>query len=94
MLRPQKLAKGPLKAFKGKGEKCGIWGGMFDHLHWLRPHDGACSKAYVLTPNMALPPAPIVEHVNVIEDICMIQILGFVDPFSDALLFQRTEVRS
>ncbi|GDP09989.1 Uncharacterised protein [Escherichia coli] len=24
MLRPQKLAKGPLKAFKGKGEKCGI----------------------------------------------------------------------
>lgn len=26
MLRPQKLAKGPLKAFKGKGEKCGIWG--------------------------------------------------------------------
>jgi len=43
---------------------------------------------------MALPPAPIVEHVNVIEDICMIQILGFVDPFSDALLFQRTEVRS
>ncbi|PLM07493.1 hypothetical protein CWN51_24170 [Klebsiella pneumoniae] len=50
MLRPQKLAKGPLKAFKGKGGKCGIWGGMFDHLHWLRPHDGACSKAYVLTP--------------------------------------------
>lgn len=27
MLRPQKLAKGPLKAFKGKGEKCGIWVG-------------------------------------------------------------------
>ncbi|PWS06408.1 hypothetical protein DKX24_17650 [Enterobacter sp. HPCN14] len=50
MLRPQKLAKGPLKAFKGKGEKCGIWGGMFDHLHWLRPHDGAYSKASVLTP--------------------------------------------
>ena len=56
MLRPQKLAKGPLKAFKGKGGK-------------------------------------IVEHVNVIEDICTIQILGFVGPFSDALLFQRTEAR-
>lgn len=25
MLRPQKLAKGPLKAFKGKGGKCGIY---------------------------------------------------------------------
>lgn len=24
MLRPQKLAKGPLKAFKGKGENCTI----------------------------------------------------------------------
>ncbi len=24
MLRPQKLAKGPLKAFKGKGENCAI----------------------------------------------------------------------
>lgn len=24
MLRPQKLAKGPLKAFKGKGDKCAI----------------------------------------------------------------------
>lgn len=35
MLRPQKLAKGPLKAFKGKGEKCGIWsGGTFGHMHW------------------------------------------------------------
>ncbi|EHM50894.1 hypothetical protein HMPREF0880_00874 [Yokenella regensburgei ATCC 43003] len=27
MLRPQKLAKGPLKAFKGKGGKCEIWVG-------------------------------------------------------------------
>lgn len=44
-------------------------------------------------PNMALPPSPIVEHVNVIEDICTIQIPGFVGPFSDALLFQRTEAR-
>gem|GEM_PF-2920032 len=26
MLRPQKLAKGPLKAFKGKGGNCGIGG--------------------------------------------------------------------
>ncbi|MBX4724791.1 hypothetical protein C5603_15385 [Klebsiella pneumoniae] len=51
MLRPQKLAKGPLKAFKGKGEKCRIWvRGKFGHLHWLRPHDGAYSKASVLTP--------------------------------------------
>lgn len=34
MLRPQKLAKGPLKAFKGKGEKYGIWGGgTFGHLY-------------------------------------------------------------
>lgn len=38
MLRPQKLAKGPLKAFKGKGGKCGIWGGgTFGHLHWQCP---------------------------------------------------------
>lgn len=30
MLRPQKLANGPLKA----GEKCGIWvGGTFGHLY-------------------------------------------------------------
>jgi hypothetical protein len=43
---------------------------------------------------MALPPALIVEHVNVIEDIGTSQIPGFVDPFSDALLFQRTEARS
>jgi hypothetical protein len=42
---------------------------------------------------MTLPPAPIVEHVNAIEDICTSQIPGFVDPLSDALLFQRTEVR-
>lgn len=28
MLRPQKLAKGPLKAFKGKGENDTIWGGI------------------------------------------------------------------
>lgn len=38
MLRPQKLAKGPLKAFKGKGEKCGIWGGgTFGHLYGQYP---------------------------------------------------------
>ncbi|CZU86238.1 Uncharacterised protein [Enterobacter hormaechei] len=42
MLRPQKLAKGPLKAFKGKGEKCGIWGGgTFGHrygqFHQIHP---------------------------------------------------------
>ncbi|MDM2930249.1 hypothetical protein [Citrobacter sp. Cm046] len=36
---------------------------------------------------MTLPSAPIAEHVNVSEDICMSQIPGFVDPFSDALLF-------
>lgn len=34
MLRPQKLAKEHLKAFKGKGEKCRIWGGgTFGHLY-------------------------------------------------------------
>ncbi|RTO92965.1 hypothetical protein EKN49_15220 [Enterobacter roggenkampii] len=34
MLRPQKLAKEPLKAFKDKGEKCRIWGGgTFGHLY-------------------------------------------------------------
>ena len=38
MLRPQKLAKGPLKAFKGKGEKCEIWGGgTFGHLYGQYP---------------------------------------------------------
>ena len=33
-------------------------------------HDGDCSMASVLArPNMALLPAPIVEHVNVINDV-------------------------
>ncbi len=48
MLRPQKLAKGPLKAFKGKGEKCGIWGG--GTVDKFSPHDGDCSNVSVLTP--------------------------------------------
>lgn len=42
MLRPQKLAKGPLKAFKGKGEKCRIWGGgtcghLYGQFHQIHP---------------------------------------------------------
>lgn len=35
----------------------------------------------------------VIERFNVIEDIGAGQIAGFVDPFSDALLFQRTEER-
>lgn len=40
-----------------------------------------------------MPPGPVVEHFNVIEDIRPGQSAGFVDPFSDALFFQRTEER-
>jgi hypothetical protein len=42
---------------------------------------------------MALPPSPTDKHVNVIEDIGASQIPEFVGPFSDSLLFERTEVR-
>ena len=38
-------------------------------------------------------PGPVVEHFNVIEDIGPGQIPGFIDAFSDALFFQRTEER-
>ena len=36
---------------------------------------------------------PVIERFNVIEDISAGQITSFVDPFSDALFFQRTEER-
>lgn len=47
MLRPQKLAKGPLKAFKGKEEVRDLGRGTVDKFS---PHDGDCSNVSVLTP--------------------------------------------
>lgn len=37
--------------------------------------------------------SPVIEDFNVIEDIGAGQIASFIDPFSDALFFQRTEER-
>ncbi len=37
--------------------------------------------------------SPVIEHFNVIEDIGAGQIAGFVDPFTDALLFLQVEER-
>lgn len=42
---------------------------------------------------MTVAPGPVVKHLNVIEDICPGQIPGFIDAFSDAFFFQRTEER-
>ncbi|AVG04166.1 TPA: hypothetical protein MHS89_00085 [Klebsiella pneumoniae] len=91
MLRPQKLAKGPLRVREGSagfgfGERLVICIGNVLTTETVQ-------RPLYLRPKKTLPPAPIAEQVNVIEDICMIQILGFVGPFSDALLFQRTEAR-
>ena len=38
-------------------------------------------------------PGPVVEHLNVIEDIRPCQIPGFVYSLPDAFFFQRTEER-
>lgn len=42
MLRPQKLAKGPLKAFKGKGGKCCI-----EAVSWFRQHQKERAQTYL-----------------------------------------------
>jgi hypothetical protein len=42
---------------------------------------------------MAVASDPVIERFNVIEDIGTGHIVGFVDPFYDALFFQRAEER-
>lgn len=36
---------------------------------------------------------PVIEHFDVVEHIRLGQVAGFVDPLSDAFLFQTTEKR-
>jgi len=42
---------------------------------------------------MIVAPGPVVEYFNVMEDIRLGQIPGFIDAFSDPFFFQRTEER-
>lgn len=42
---------------------------------------------------MTVSPGPVVEHLNVIEDIFPGQIPGFVDPLFYTLFFKRAEER-
>jgi len=42
---------------------------------------------------MAVSAGTIVEHLDVVEDVCFGQVTGFVDPFLDPLLFQAAEER-
>lgn len=38
-------------------------------------------------------PLPIIEDLDVVEDICTRQITGFIDSFFDSLLFQAAQDR-
>lgn len=73
-----------------QGSKSGL---PRDRRHFLSSRRGLFKIFRTETAEMAVAPGPVVEHFNVIEDIRTGLIPGFVDPFSDALFFQRTEER-
>ncbi|CNK97371.1 Uncharacterised protein [Yersinia enterocolitica] len=63
-----------------------ILGFLVDQV-WSAPTTIDISGPQPGGPQITVTSVTVVERFNVIEDICLSQLPGFVDPFSDALFF-------